>query len=142
MNFYVKKDGDADSNIIPDYIRIKQNILDLWFTIQKEYQKYIQKRGFNLEYGTGQIFSLIKVLHFTNLRPYMEKSSHRKDASPKYKEFMEFMNNTKDKNINLNETDLTKVIGFLTDYLYELGLTRVDFDTKPFDQTFEDSYGG
>lgn len=141
MSFYAKKEGEGDSSIIPDYVRIKQNILDIWFKIQHEYQNYIQKRSFNLEYGTGQIFSLIKVLYFTNLQPYIKKSSYSKTAHKRYKEFMDFMEITKDKDINLNEKDLTKVIGFLTEYLYELGLTRVDFDTKPFDEAFEDSYG-
>lgn len=149
-NFYVKSDGNFNNtNIIPDYIRVKQNILDLWFKIQREYQMFVSKRNFNLAFGSTKIFSLIKVLYFGNLSTLFRKSIQRElkrkeknlSYNDKYEKFARFMDSSKDKVFVLNETHLAYIMAFLSDYLYDIGLTKVDFDLKPYDESFSDSYG-
>lgn len=149
-NFYVKSDGNFNnSNMIPDYIRVKQNILDLWFKIQKEYQMFVSKRSFNLAFGSTKIFSLIKVLYFGNLQTLfkksIEKESKKKEKgvpyNDKYEKFAKFMEDSRDKVLPFSESHLAYMIGFLSDYLYDIGLTKVDFEVRDWQDTFSESYG-
>jgi len=149
-NSYVKSDGNLNNNnIIPDWVRVKQNILDLWFNIQKEYRMFIHRRSFNLAYDSTRIFSLVKVLYFSNLYPLFKKSieKHKKfkekgmTYNPKYESFAIFMEKSKDRVFKFNEGDLSYIMSFISEYLYDIGLTKVDFDVKPYDEAFSDSYG-
>ncbi len=140
--YFVKSDPNniQNSNIIPDYIRVKQNILDMWFTIQREYHSYLDRRSNNLDYGSGRIFSLIRSLYFTNLYPLMIKTVKKQTEDSTHKRFVKLMEDSKSKMIQLDEEQISAVIQFLSAYLYEIGLTKVDLDVKPFDQTFEETY--
>lgn len=151
MDFKIGNTGYAynNANVIPDYIRVKQNILDLWFKIQKEYHDYIQKRSYNLEFSAVRLFSLIKTLHYLNLYPYIQKSVQkekmRKEKTGEYNQiyndFCSMMEESKKSSFAFDESQITKILEFLSDYLYELGITKVDFDLKSYDEQFSESYG-
>lgn len=149
MSYYVKPDGNFNSNIIPDYIRVKQNILDLWFKIQREYQNYVDKRYYNVEYDSNKIFTLIKSLYFTNLYPLIKRNVAKENGKKEkgqeydhdYGNFVDLMEESKGKTFILTETQLSDVIEFLSDYLYEIGLTKIDIESKAFDEQFSNSYG-
>lgn len=118
---------------IPAYDYVKQNILFLWFEIQREYKFYKRVSGTDRDYKTGAMSSSILALYTTMLRAKLVKSKKIEMVA----EFDEY-----EKTSSIPKEKITEVINKLAEFLeIDLKLTDIGFEHMPYDQRFRNSYG-
>jgi hypothetical protein len=126
----------ARTQVLPAFEIIKRDILFSWFNIEAQYQEYLRQVMMGKDYRIEKLASMIMSLHFSILKPMMEKERFKDDFS----KFLEEMNQyRKTKNIPL--TDIDYVVDMFSKFLHILKLSDITFESKTWEERFEESYG-
>lgn len=126
----------ARTQVLPAFEIIKRDILFSWFSVEDEYKKYIRLSMIGKEYRVEELASMIMTLHFSILKPMMEKEKFKEEFS----KFLDDMNQyRKLKAIPINEIDY--VMDMFSKFLHTLKLTDITFESKTWEERFEESYG-
>jgi hypothetical protein len=127
------------TQIMPAYEMVKRNILFKWFDIQEEYEKYLRITSHDKEYRPQTISSMILALYRTMVRVKFENYREKGKNENPFKLFIKDMDEYSVKGIPKEKVH--EVIQTFSLFFEKIKLTDISFEKKPWERSFEDSFG-